>query len=95
MCIRDSIEGHGDGRGQIRLNLHALFRAHEYLPAVNVGVKIYPLFLDSAKSCQRKNLEPAGIRQDRLVPDHELVKASQFLYHCIPWPDMQLSLIHI
>ena len=39
------VEGHGNGGGQIGLNLHTLLRSHENLPSVNMGVKIYALFL--------------------------------------------------
>ena len=53
-------------------------------------MKIHALFLDLPKPSQRKYLEPAGIREDRLIPHHELVKPSQSLHHFITGTDMQM-----
>ena len=87
---RALIEGHGYGRGQIGLNLHALLRPHENLPPVHMGIEIHTLFLNFAQGRQRKYLKSAGIRQNRLIPGHEFVKASQLLHDLIAGAHMKM-----
>ena len=43
-CRRALIEGHGNGRCQVGLNLHGLLRSHENLSSVDVGAKLHSLF---------------------------------------------------
>ena len=43
-CRRTLIEGHGNGGSQVGLDLHGLFRSHEYPPSIDVGAKLYSLF---------------------------------------------------
>ena len=87
---RALVKGHGNGGSQIRLNLHALLRPHEYLSAVNVGVKVHSLLLNLSKSRQGKHLKAAGVRQDRSVPVHELVQAAKLLNQLVPGPHMKM-----
>ena len=84
------VEGHRDGGGEVRLDLHALLRPHEYLPAVHVRVEMDTLFFDLAQVRQRKDLKAAGIRQDRPVPVHEFMQAAQFIYDLVSRPHVQM-----
>ena len=58
---RTFIKCHGNGRCQIGLDLHALFRSHEDLASIDVRVKVHTLFFDLSHFGQGKYLETAGI----------------------------------
>ncbi len=87
---RALVKSHGNGRSQIRLDLHAFLRPHENLFSVNMGMEIHPLLLDFPQARQGKDLEPAGICQDGLVPDHKFVEPAQFLYYLVPRADVEM-----
>ena len=84
------VEGHGDVAAQIGLDLHGLLGAHENLVPIDVGGEIHALLLDLPQRRQGKHLEPAGVRQDRAVPVHELVKASHLPHDLIAGTQVQM-----
>ena len=49
-----------------------------------------PFLCDVAAICQRVDLETTRIRQDRLVPIHELVKPPGPCNQLIPWPQPEV-----
>ena len=84
------VKGHRDGGSQIGLDLHTFLWSHEDPASVYVGVKIDPLLLDFAQSCQRKNLKSAGVSQDGPVPGHELMESPQLPDHLITRAHMEM-----
>ena len=90
MAGRTFVKRHGNGGTQIGLNLHALLRPHEYLVAVDMGIKVNSFFLNLAQSCQGKYLEPAGIREDRAVPVHKPVQSAKFPYELVAGAHMEM-----
>ena len=84
------VKGHADIRAEVRLDLHALLRAHEDLVAVDVRGEIHTLLLDPAQACQREYLKSAGICQDRPVPRHKAVQAAQIVHEAVTGSQMQM-----
>ena len=90
---RTLIKCHGDRGRQIRLDLHALFRSHENLSAVYMGIEIYAFFFDLAEFCKGKDLESAGVCQNRTLPIHKFVKSAKLLHYFVTWTHMQMICI--
>ena len=84
------VKGHADVRTEIRLDLHALLRAHEDLPAVQVGGKIDALLLDLPQTGQGEHLKAAGVGQNRPVPGHKLMQSAQIVDHLVTGPQVQM-----
>ena len=84
------VKCHGNGRAQIRLDLHTLLWSHKNLMTVNMGLEINALFLDLTKSCQGKHLKAAGISENRSVPDHKFVKSAKFLDQLVSCSYMEM-----
>ena len=80
---RTLIKCHGDRGRQIGLDLHALFRSHENLSAVYMGIEIYAFFFDLSKTRQRKYLKSTGVCQDRFVPYHKFMQSAHLFYNLI------------
>ncbi len=55
-----------------------------------MGIKIYALLLYLPKPRERKNLEPAGIGQNRPVPHHKFVQPAKLFNHLIPGSYMEM-----
>ena len=55
-----------------------------------MGVEGDALLLDLAQICQGEYLEAAGIREDRPVPPHELVKSTELVNCLISGSYMQM-----
>ena len=87
---RTFVKGHGNGRAQVGLDLHALFRSHEDLGPVNMGTEPDAFLLDFTQLRQRKDLEAARIRQDGPVPSHEVMQSAQLMDGPVSRPDMQM-----
>ena len=77
------VEGHGDIRAQVGLNLHGLLRPHKDAAPVDVGGEGDPFLLDLAQARQGEHLEPARVGQDRAVPPHEPVQAAHLPHHLV------------
>ena len=84
------VEGHADIRAEIRLNLHTFLRPHKDLMPVDVRGEIDALLLDLPQAGERKDLEAAGIGQNRFIPCHELVQAAHIVDKAITWTQMQM-----
>ena len=84
------VKGHADIGAQVGLDLHALLRAHENLPPIDVGGKVDALLPDLAQTCKGENLETAGVGQNGLVPGHKAVQAAQVADQPVAWPQMQV-----
>ena len=84
------VKGHADVGAQIRLDLHALLRAHKNLPPVDVGGEIHALLLDLPQGGQGKHLEASGIREDGPVPGHEPMQSAHVPDQSVPGPKMQM-----
>ena len=52
--------------------------------------KMHALLLDLPQTREGKYLEPAGVRQDRPIPRHELMQAAELLDHFIAWTKVQV-----
>ena len=84
------IKGHGDGRAQVRLDLHTLFRAHEDPVSVQMGRKGHALFGDLAQLGQAEHLKSAAIGQDGAVPAGELVQAAHVGHQLVAGAQMKV-----
>ena len=58
-----------------------------------MGMEMHALFLDLPKSCKRKHLKSAGIRQDRFVPVHKLMQSAELFYNLISRSHMKMICI--
>ena len=87
---RADVKRHGDIAAQRFLNRHAGFRTDEHLASVQMAAEMNALFLDFAQTCEREYLESAGIRQNRLVPAHELVQPASLADQLLTGADMQV-----
>ena len=87
---RALVKGHGDGGSQVRLDPHALLRAHEDLSAVDVAVEGDALLLDVSKFRQGEDLKAAGVREDRVLPERKLVQAAEGLDCLVPGAHVQV-----
>ena len=67
------VKRHRTGGGDIRLDLHALFRAHEDALTIDVGGKFHAVLIDLAKLGEGEHLKTAAIRKDGACPVEELV----------------------
>ena len=84
------VKRHGNGGGEVGLDLHALLGPHENLFAVHVGGKIDPLLLDAAQFCQREDLKAAAIGQNGAVPVHKLVQSPHLADQPVAGADMEM-----
>ena len=51
---------------------------------------MYAFFFDLAEFCKGKHLESAGVRQDRTLPVHKLVKSSKLLHNLVTRTYMEM-----
>uniref|UniRef100_A0A0N4ZLY8 TonB_dep_Rec domain-containing protein n=1 Tax=Parastrongyloides trichosuri TaxID=131310 RepID=A0A0N4ZLY8_PARTI len=72
---RAFVEHHGNVGVQGILDLHGHFRGQEQALAGDGGGKFHPFFGNLAHAFQAEHLKTARIRQDGLVPLHEVVQA--------------------
>ena len=84
------VKGHGDVAAQVGLDLHGLLRPHEDPVPVDVGGEGDPLLPDLPQRGQGEHLEPAGVRQDRAVPVHELVEPPHLPDDMVARPQVQV-----
>jgi len=84
------VEGHGDGGGEMGLDLHALFRPHEDALAVHVGGELHALLGDLAEGGQGEYLESAAVGEDGLGPVHELVEAAHVVDELVAGADVEV-----
>ncbi|MPN00261.1 hypothetical protein SDC9_147455 [bioreactor metagenome] len=84
------VKGHGDVAAQVGLNLHGFLRPHEDAVPVDVGGEGDALLLNLPQGGQRKHLKPAGVRQNRAVPVHKLMKPAHLAHHLITGAQMQV-----
>ena len=89
-CRWTLIKCHGNGRSQIRLNLHTFFRSHENFTSIYMRVEMYAFLFDFSQSCQGKYLESAGIRQNRFVPYHKSMQTAKVFDQFVTRTDMQM-----
>ena len=88
---RAFVELHDDVGIQDALHLHRHFRREEQFIAVDGRIEMHALFRDLAHGAQRKHLEAARIRQNRLVPAHETMQAAEFLHDGVAWTQPQVE----
>ena len=84
------IKSHTNIRTQIRLDLHALLRAHKDFPSINMRSKIHALFLNFPQRGQAEYLESTGVRKDWAIPSHKLMQTAALLHQCIARTQMQM-----
>ncbi len=84
------VKGHGDGGGQIGLDLHTLLGAHEDALAVDVGGKFHALLGDLAERCQGEDLESAAVGEDGTRPIHELVESAHVVNELIAGTNVEV-----
>ena len=84
------VKGHGDGRGQVGLDLHALLGAHENALTVDVGGELNALLGDLAERGQGEHLESAAIGEDRLGPVHEFVETAHIVNELVAGANVQV-----
>ena len=73
---RALVEHHRDVRAERVLDVEAVLHVEEQLVAVEVRAEVDALVGDRAELREREDLEAAAVRQDRLVPVHELVETA-------------------
>src|SRR5579885_2593070 len=61
--------------------------------AVDMRLKLDAVFLQLSEFREAKDLETAGVGQDRAVPAHELVETSEFLDRLVSGPEHQVICI--
>ena len=71
------VELHLDVRAQQALDLHGPLGGQHMARAVDMGLEGDAILIELAQLGQRHHLKPAGIRQDRMRPVHELVQPAQ------------------
>src|SRR5258708_4870208 len=74
---RTLVEGHGDIHAHACLDLHRFLGAEEVGAAIQVAAELDPLLPDLADRRQRKELEPARVREDGPVPSLETMHPSE------------------
>ena len=84
------VKRHGNGGGEVGLDLHALLGSHENALAVDVRGKVHALLLDLTQGRQGEYLESARVGQDGSVPVHELVKSAHIVDQLIAGTDVQM-----
>ena len=84
------IESHGDIAAERGLNFRRDLWRNERCCAVDVILKFNALVRDLAQLRERKDLVPTAIRQNRSVPTHEFVEATQMPDRVEPGPDKQM-----
>ena len=84
------VKRHGDIRAEIGLNAHTLLGSHEDMPTVHMGIEVYALFLDLAQLRKGKDLESAGVGQDRSVPAHELMQPAHIADQLVARADVEM-----
>ena len=84
------VKRHCNSRRKVRLYLHTLLRTHKNPTTVNMRVKVHALFFDFTQLGQRKYLKSTAVCKNRLVPVHELVKSTHFVYNVIARSDVQM-----
>ena len=60
------------------------------MSAVNVRVKEYALFFNSAKLCKRENLKTAAVGKYRTVPACEEMNTAELFYKPVTRSDVQM-----
>src|SRR5207237_332559 len=70
------VENHRDVRTELALDVHRFFRAEEEKRAVEVRTEFDSVGFDLANFGEGKNLEAAGIGEDRERPVHEAMQAA-------------------
>ena len=81
------IEHHHDVATDGHLCADADLRAEQDLLAIDVAAEFGALFLDGTRVWQRKNLEPAGVRQEGLLPAGETVDISEVAEDLGTWTE--------
>ena len=84
------VKGHGDGRTQVGLDLHALLRPHKNAVTVQVGVEGNALLGDLAQLGQAEHLEPTAVGQDGTVPLSEFVQTAHLGHQLVTGAQMQM-----
>ena len=60
------------------------------MPTVHMGIEVYALFLDLAQLRKGKDLESAGVGQDRSVPAHELMQPAHIADQLVARADVEM-----
>ena len=81
------IEHHHDVATDGHLRADADLWAEQDLLAIDVAAEFGALFLDGTRVWQRKNLEPAGVRQEGLLPAGETVDISEVAEDLGTWTE--------
>ena len=75
---RALVEAHDAVRPELLLNPHRFFRRELKQAPVDVGPKHDLLFIQLPQSCQTENLKPATVCQNRPIPIHKPMQATEF-----------------
>ena len=73
---RALVEHHRDVGAERVLDVEAVLHVEEQLVAVEVGTEVDAFVGDRAELREREDLEAAAVREDRLVPVHELMETA-------------------
>ena len=66
------------------------FRGELVHAAVEVRLEQDAVLVELAQVCQAESLEAAAVREDRAMPTHEIVKASQLVDHIYTRPQHEM-----
>ena len=84
------VEDHRDVRPDHALHGHRFLRTEEELVPVEMRVEAAAVFRELAHLRERKDLEAAGIGENRPVPSHELVKPARGGDYVGTWPQQKV-----
>ena len=84
------VEGHGYVAAEVGLYAHALLRAHEDVPPVDMGVEAHAVLAYLPQLGEGENLEASAVREYRAVPGHEFVQPAEGFDELVAGPDVQM-----
>ena len=84
------VECHGDVAAEVGLYAHALLRAHEDVPPVDVGVEAHAVLPYLPQLREGENLEAAAVREYGAVPGHEFVQPAEGFDEPVAGADVQV-----
>ncbi len=87
---RTFIKSHDDVRIQIPLDLHRTLRTDERGSAVEVVLKMHPLFGNLPQLGQREHLKTPAVSEYRPLPSHEFVQSALPGDQLLSGPDMEV-----
>jgi hypothetical protein len=84
------IKCNGDIGGKRLLHLNRTLRRKEVHGAIKMTAKARTLFVDAHQRPKGDHLKSTRVSQDRSIPLHELMEATEPLYPFMPWAQIEV-----